>query len=391
MTTEQMSSLLEQQPVVAESAIFVGPAFPRIDFLYRELVEAALGSYTLTVRYFDSAWNEVTKAGAAGRYGAWVEIQFANGLTDQRRVTLFKTASGYKPHDDPYRFTIEFPSAFVLPRETVAREQWNVDYLMNWLMGDAARQSDRAAVLAATLHDYTRDPARWHGFNYWHVQEGWWTGLEKKLGRWSDYPRLETLPQGYDDIPLKRWPLLLFLHGTYECGTDLALLRDQGPQGAIARGRALPFIVVSPQCPKGSSWSTEKLRRLLEQVEMLYRVDPQRIYITGLSMGGFSTLQLAASFPEKFAAIAPLSAGETPEIAERLKTVPTWFFHGADDTIVPARHAAAVAERMEALGAEVKLTIQPGVGHEGWNKIYDDPALYDWFLQHVFGVTTSAG
>jgi pimeloyl-ACP methyl ester carboxylesterase len=382
MTQERLSELVEQQPVVADSAIFDGEVFPKVDYLNKDLVEAALGAYSLAVRYFDAAWNEVQRPTAPGRYGALVDIRFASGTTDTRRLTLFKTATRYNPVDDPYEFLVRYPSAFGLSKEAVNREQWNADQIVNRIMASEGRQGDLCAVLAATMHDLAADPARWHGFNYWHVQESWWTGLEKKLGVSKDYRCIVTSPKDHDKNPEDRWPLILFLHGTYECGNDLSKLNDQGPLGHINRGHSLPFIVVSPLCPKGNSWNPEKLMRLIDQVEASHRVDPKRIYVTGLSMGGFSTFDLAACYPEKFAAAAPLSAGENPDIAERLTTVPMWIFHGAEDRIVSPRSSIEIAERLGKMGAEVKLTIYPGVGHEGWEKTYADPALYEWFLGH---------
>ncbi len=382
MTTERLAELVEYQPVVADSAIFDGATFPGIDFLHRELVEAAVGPYARTIRFFDAAWHEVDRPAAPGRYGALVDIHFSNGISTSRRLTLFKTAAPYNPVDDPYRFQVEFPAAFGLPKEVSEREPWNADQIINRIVMGGARQSNLCAVLAAAMHDFAADPARWRGFNDWRVEESWWTGLEKKLGLPQDYPRVVSVPRDYENNADDRWPLLLFLHGTYESGNDLNLLRDQGPLGQINRGHSLPFIVVTPQCPKIASWSPERLMRLIEQIEASHRVDPKRIYVTGLSMGGFSTYDLAACYPEKIAAAAPLSAGENPDIADRLKTVPLWIFHGADDRIVSPRSSIEIAERLRKMGADVKLTIYPGVAHEGWDKTYADPKLYEWFLAH---------
>jgi pimeloyl-ACP methyl ester carboxylesterase len=381
MIDKDFLALIEHQPMVADSSLFYGPSFPKIDFLNRDLILAALGTYTLTMRYFDADWNEVQEPTKTGRYGAWVQIDFPNGISATRRLTLFKTATGYNPVQDPFQLVVQYPSAFGLSKDVVDREAWNTNHFINRLLENEGRQNDFLAVLAATMHDFAEDTTRWHGFNYWAPQEYWWTGLEKKLGLSQNYQRLVTVPLDYEkNIDLK-WPMILFLHGTYECGDDLNLLTSQGPEGYSNQGHSLPFILVSPQCPKGNSWSPERLMRLIEQIESSYRVDASRIYVTGLSMGGFSTFDLAASHPGKFAAIAPVSAGENPEMVDRLKGVPLWIFHGAEDRIVSPQDSIEIAERMRKLGGEAKLTIYPG-GHEGWEKIYADPALYEWFLQH---------
>jgi len=382
LTKQQFSDLVEHQPVVAESPIFDGDSFPKIDFLNKDLVTAALGPYSLNIRFFDAAWNEVEKPAASGRYGAWVKILFSNGTSDTRHLTLFKTASPYNPAKDPYQVLVQFPAAFGLSKEIVDREQWNSQTFMNGIIDTASHQNDNYAVLLAALHDAAADPARWQGFNYLRIESAWWTGLENKLGLSQDYPRVVSLPDDYDKKAADRWPLILFLHGSGERGNDLSKLKDQGPLGYINQGHSLPFIVVSPQCAKRDWWDPARLMRLIDQIEATYRVDPKRIYVTGLSMGGYGTFDLAAYYPQKLAAIAPLSGGENPEIVDRIKTVPTWIFHGAEDTAVPARYSIDIANRMKENGAEVKLTIYPGVGHGGWDKTYADPALYAWFLQH---------
>ena len=380
---KEVDDLLKYQPVVAAPAIFDGETFPKIDFLFKDLVAKALGPYEIKVRYFDAAWNEVTKPTGPGRYGALVAINFANGTTDSRRITLFKTAVPYNPGKDPYEVQVKFPAAFGLSKEVIEAEQWNVSRTYERVIKDAAHDTEWYATILAALHDMQADPVRWHGFNPGQVEHAWWAGLDQKLGLPLAYPYLVTLPPDYAKKPDEKWPLILFLHGSGERGTDLSLLKKQGPEGYINSGHTLPFIVLSPQCPRRAWWTPVRLEALLDEVAAKYRVDPKRIYVTGLSMGGYGTFDLAARFPTKFAAIAPLSGGETPDIADRLKPVPTWIFHGAEDSSVAAKYSTDIADRMKANGAtEIKITLQPGVAHGGWNEIFADPALYDWFLKH---------
>ena len=382
LTAKQFSDLFQHQPVLADHPIFDGDSFPKIDFLNKDLIKAALGSYSLTIRFFDAGWNEVQKPTAPGRYGAYVQIHFPNGAADTRHLTLFKTAVPYIAAKDPYRAVIQYPAAFGVSKELVESEQWNSENFIDGLIEGASHEDVNYAVFVAAMHDIAADPTRWHGFNYWRVEDEWWAVLDVKVGLPQDYQRLVALPKDYDQKPTDRWPLILFLHGSGERGDDLNVLKQWGPGGYIGQGHPLPFIVVTPQCPVREWWSPEKLSRLIDQIEASYRIDPKRIYVTGLSMGGYGTFDLAATYPERFAAIAPLSGGENPEIAERLKTVPTWIFHGMEDNVVPTRYSVDIADRMKAIGAEVKLTLYPGVGHGGWDKTYADPTLYAWFLQH---------
>ena len=360
--------------------IFDTPTFPQIDFDNHDLVEAAIGPYTLHTRFFDAQWNEVTAPSAPGRYGALVEFKSCDGLTFTRHVTLFKTAQPYNPSKSPYAVSVDFPAAFGLPADTVAQEQWNVSNWAGNALADAPQDAQWAALIAG-LHDIATDPARCRGFNAWKINNDWWSGLGARLGENQDYLRLIHLPDGYEKDQ-RRWPLILFLHGSGERGTDLNRLQVQGPQGYINKGHSLPFIVVTPLCPADEWWDARRLARLLDQIEAAYRVDPKRIYVTGLSMGGFGSFDFAATYPDRVAAIAPLSGGEDPDLAQRLRKMPAWIFHGADDDVVPTRLSVDLAHAMQKLGAPVKLTIYPGVGHGDWDVTYRNPALYSWFLAH---------
>ena len=362
-------------------SIFDGDNFPAIDFDHHDLVVAAIGPYQLTSRFFDAKWNEVTAPKAPGRYGALVEFRSAAGESFARQVTLFKTAQAYDPKRQPYHSHIDFPAAFGISPAMTAQEDWNVGDWLNSALDAQARAGESSAVLLAGLSDISADPARLRGFRAWQIDEDWWSKLHKRLGENQDYPHLTHLPDGYDRDQ-KAWPLLLFLHGSGERGTDLTRLQVQGPLGYINKGHSLPFIVVEPLCPEDENWNPGRIARLLGQVEASERVDPKRVYVTGLSLGGFGCLDFAATYPDRVAAIASLSGGEDPELAERLRHMPTWFFHGAEDTVVPTSLSVDLAHAMQKLGAPVQLTVIPGVGHGDWDVTYANPALYAWFLQH---------
>jgi predicted esterase len=372
-------AMLKDQPL-AVASIFSGDTFPTIDFRNRDLVEAAVGPYTLHVRFFDAQWNEVTAPKAPGRYGAVVDCRAPGGLALTRRLTLFKTPRPYFWAKEPYDITLQFPASFGIPDDLATQEHWNIRTGATWALGAAARDDDGMATMLAGLHDIAADPARWRGFSCYFIDCAWWSELGRRLGENQNYPRLTYLPEGYDQSQ-KAWPLILFLHGSGERGSDLSVLKSRGPQGYINSGHPLPFIVVSPQCPEDEWWDPVRLVRLLDQVCAEKRVDAKRIYVTGLSMGGFGALDLAATYPERIAAIAPLSGGEDPELAGRLRNMPDWLFHGADDNVVPASESIDLAHALQARGAPVKLTIYPGVGHGDWAVTYSNPALYSWLLE----------
>ena len=191
------------------------------------------------------------------------------------------------------------------------------------------------------------------------------------------------LPQDYDKDAGKAWPLVLFLHGSGERGTDLEAVKKHGPPKLVAEGKQFPFILVSPQCPPEQWWDPFVLKGLLDDVQAKYHVDPDRVYVTGLSMGGFGTWDLARHYPDKFAAIAPICGGGDPQFVQALAHMPAWVFHGEDDPAVPIRRSEEMVDALKKAGdPEVKFTRYPGVGHDSWVKAYNDPELYEWLLSH---------
>jgi predicted peptidase len=179
----------------------------------------------------------------------------------------------------------------------------------------------------------------------------------------------------------RRWPLMLFLHGAGERGENLDLVKKHGPPKLVAQGKDFPFILVSPQCPRSQWWTVEVLTALLDEIMNNYPVDPDRVYVTGLSMGGFGTWALAGAAPTHFAAIVPICGRGNSRDAAKLKHLPMWVFHGARDRVVPTRWSQQMVDAVKAAGStKVKLTIYPEAGHDSWTKAYDDPELYKWLL-----------
>lgn len=189
---------------------------------------------------------------------------------------------------------------------------------------------------------------------------------------------LLALPEDYEQQ--ERWPLVLFLHGAGERGENLDLVQKHGPPMLVKDGKTFPFILVSPQCPAGRWWEPVSLLALIDDIVKNYHVDEDRVYVTGLSMGGFGTWALAAHAPERLAAIAPICGGGEPYWADRLKSVPTWIFHGALDQAVPLIRSEVMADAVKKKGGAVKLTIYPEVGHNSWTEAYNNPELYEWLL-----------
>jgi len=179
-------------------------------------------------------------------------------------------------------------------------------------------------------------------------------------------------------------PLILFLHGAGERGDDLKKVKLHGPPKMVEKGHDFGAIVVSPQCPAGSWWTdeTDMLIALLDKIEKEYNVDKDRIYVTGLSMGGYGTFALAARQPDRFAAAVPVCGGGMLFDARRLSRLPMWVFHGEDDRVVPVEESRRMVKYANERGGEnAKLTLYPGVGHNSWDRTYGDEKMWEWLFE----------
>lgn len=193
----------------------------------------------------------------------------------------------------------------------------------------------------------------------------------------------EALPAGAEAKPAKTWPLLLFLHGSGERGSDVSRVKVHGPPKYADGHPDFPFILISPLLPAKEDWDLAKLDRILDHALATLPVDPSRVYLTGLSRGGHAAWRWAAAEPDRFAAVAPVAGRGDPQTACALKDVPVWALHGDRDDVVTPEGSFAMARAIRACGGrQSRLTIYPDLGHNAWDPAYSDPALYLWLLSH---------
>jgi len=178
----------------------------------------------------------------------------------------------------------------------------------------------------------------------------------------------------------ERWPLLIFLHGSGERGTDLEKVKVHGPPMWAARGKGYPLILVSPQLEEGAIWSPERLHKLLAALKTRLHVDPQRCLGTGLSLGGHGMWNWASAYPRDLAAIAPVCGFGDPAKVAAMRDVPVRAYHGDADSVVPLARQQACVDALRAAGGKANFTIYPGVGHDSWTPAYQDPELLPWLL-----------
>ncbi|QDK79365.1 phospholipase [Spirosoma sp. KCTC 42546] len=198
---------------------------------------------------------------------------------------------------------------------------------------------------------------------------------------YEKYPYLVYLPKEYTDKK-ESYPLVIYLHGGSQRGKDLTKLKTYGLPHLVDKGRDFPFIIASPQCPDGKFWSTDNwLDSLYSDVKAKYRIDSKRIYLTGISMGGYGVWQTAVAYPDKFAAIVPLCGGcdDSTQIC-RIKHIPVWTFHGVADDVISISETERLVRRLEECNGQVKFTRLEKEGH-AIQYLFEDQTIYDWLLK----------
>ena len=214
------------------------------------------------------------------------------------------------------------------------------------------------------------------------------TGFVNKIHKekGGDVKYIVFVPESYKGD--KEFPVILFLHGAGESGTD------GKKQAAVGLGKAIrdmkedfPFIAVFPQSQKGgwsaSSVEGKRAMAILDEVLATYKTDKKRVYLTGLSMGGYGTWSHAAAYPERWAAIAPVCGGGDPKSAAKFKDVPCWCFHGDADKAVKVQQSRDMIKALKDAGGNPRYDEYPGVGHNSWDRAYGNAELYTWFLKHT--------
>ncbi len=192
------------------------------------------------------------------------------------------------------------------------------------------------------------------------------------------------VPPAYD--PSERWPVVMFLHGAGERGDDGVDQSTVGIGPAIeANPERFPCIVVMPQCPKNIMWTAryDEINGALDATLAEFNIDRSRMYLTGLSMGGYGTFMYGADNVDKYAAMAPICGGGRITDAAKLANVPMWVFHGDADPVVTPDKSRTMVEAIKAAGGDIQYTEYPGVGHNSWDNAYGDPELMSWMLSQT--------
>ena len=367
---------------VFERYCFRGDQLPTGRFENPVEAENAFGPHTVSVEYYNAAHEQVTAAAAPGRYTAVVTITPETADPVHRYGTLFRMPGKMALPRAELDVRLGFPEELGFPSNVVEEQQETLGDFVHGAIVDSLRGKPASARVFAWLYEVEpgtvttarNDP---RSRDLAHTYE-----LRRKLGLDAPYEYLvQQPPQADGDAPKgERFPAIIHLHGSGACTLPLDALKH-GDLATYAREHPeLRLIVVNPHCPEGEWWQTPKLDDLYDEVMAKYPIDPDRVYLTGESLGGFGTWLHGAARPDRFAALAPLCGGGDAREARYLKDVPIWAFHGARDPAVPLKRSEEMVEALREVEANVRFTVYPEAGHGIWPTVYEDPEFYAWLL-----------
>ena len=417
--TEVRARALMKADVGFGAYCFAGKKLP--DCGFEDLTEAGniLGPHTVKVTYYGADFRPVSSADKPGRYGAIVEIGRESGPVINRFHTLFRSAG---PVD--WR-KIRLAPKIALPKElgvdpAVVRQQaetlkrlqdrlaagsaaaallkeWGINPAVGKEQAEAVEayasgrfantfvHSSDSAIVLAWLRETAPGTHTAKRNDPWSCNTKWIHELKRKTGNLVPLKYVVHLPQGAEKDKTRKWPTIIHLHGGGNRSEDTEWLKNNPVTKYLKTQKDSPFLVIAPMSPPGQWWQVPSLDDLYEEIVAKYPVDTDRVYLTGLSMGGYGSWTWLAACPGRFAAVVPICGGGDPQDVERLKDVPIWVFHGAKDPSVPVQRSYEMVEALRKVHGRVRLTVYPEGAHTIWDRTYSTDELYDWMLRQVRG------
>lgn len=178
-------------------------------------------------------------------------------------------------------------------------------------------------------------------------------------------------------------PLIIFLHGSGEKGSDIEKIKVHGPFKYL-KNNEIDSYILAPQCPENEYWNAEVLYKLIQKVQKENNIDSSRIYLTGLSMGAWGAWNLAFLHPEMFACLVPIAGfvDRVPMIENcKIQDIPTRIFHGLVDDVVDVNYSIAIYKKLKPCSKDIELTIFDDANHDSWSRVYESKEIYDWMLK----------
>ena len=205
-------------------------------------------------------------------------------------------------------------------------------------------------------------------------------------------PVKDSIPDGYNFwvytpqdyyYSLESTPVIIFLHGRSLCGRNLDRVKRYGPLDAIVKGREIEALVIVPQNP-GGAWDPDKINDVLEWTKKHYAMDSTRVYVMGMSLGGYGTLDFAGTYPDKVAAAIALCGGCSLKDANELGKLPLWIMHGTADRAVPIKNSKVVVEQLQQGGNDKRLRYDwlKGASHGALARVFYMTKAYEWLFSH---------
>ncbi len=377
--------LADRLPLIFRPCVFDQQKFPPLEFENPLLAEGLIGPYAFKVRFFDGMFQEVAMAEKTGRYGAIVEIQPASGSPSRRFITLFHSKDPINWRDMKVDGSLILPLQLGIKPEVIVRQLPAINqFLSRKVIDSTLRDADASILLAGLYHADAGAPAVDRTSPY-RDNERWWYALKKKTGTMQQYQYAVHVPAEAKNDAARKFPAILILHGSGERGTDLSMVMKNVPYQLAEKRTDFPFIVIAPLCPMREWWKPESVKYLVDEVMAKYPIDPDRLYLTGLSMGGFGSWAVAIEYPDLFAAVVPICGGGDTADIERIKNIPIWIFHGDKDGAVPVKLSDEIFDALKKIGGRVRYSRYPGVDHGSWGPAYNTEDLYKWLLQQKRG------
>ena len=371
-------------------ATFAEDTFPQPEFAEPGWIESLVGPFEIDARFFDNDYREVTRPDGPGRYGVVMTLRPTTPGVEP--ITRYMTLYRFAEHPDWTQWhdvTLAPPASFGIDPDVAKAAAPALNDMAKWEMTDKIEHDFHGAAMFGVLANASPEDAPFEGRNeYWNLDEEWWLGLKRQLGRYEQ-PYLSYPPEGFDananeanDTADNKWPLILYLHGAPQRGEDLERLKTAALPAAMEAGLNVPAFVVAPQTQAGSFWVPARMNALIDDLIARYPIDPERVYLTGDNMGAFGVWFVASFYPQRFAAIAPVGGGGEVDLVGRIAQagVPIRMYHVPGENGQANGLIRSLRDTAREAGGQADVELLDVPPPRLSDAVYSGHDIYDWLL-----------